>query len=1413
MKKEKQPTPKDDEDAPIIDSPAPLPMKSIEDFEKKYNKVEIILDSDEYILFSGEIKDTKKKVIIKEYKPEFMINIKDHISLFDIERNNHNTFNKNNYKYICKFIECYRTKEKIIFVYEKFSTTLRNEMLKKKSFKIEEIQCFLLKLNEMIKYFTIKNIQGIILSPDTIAINRKDEFSYYNLNIFNLFPYRKLKQLNNETPKFKNKNFNYISSDYLVNITLIMDDSKIDNDNTDNNKSTKVLIDYAPILWNIGVLIYELYFNELPFEKNNTKLIKLKKTKHEEFDDLIQNLLLEEKKRIRWNNYLKHKFFASIKPEEIFKIILNKSIKSSDKEIDLCDNNIDGNTLEILSRIKFDNLMILNLADNNIKKIELMENKKIFANLRFINLENNSLQNLDENCLKELSNLEYLFLSNNSINNFKAFTKINLRNLNYLSLSYNNITDFSNLSEENLNNLNTLNLSFNKIKDISCLEKIKMPYLEELKLNNNNINNIEIFEKTNFPKLKLLDLKYNKINKIHIFERVNFPDLEILNLENNNINDINSLKQVSFQESLKELYISNNPINEFNMLNLSYFPSLLKINLLTFNNNIIDQQLKILSIKLRLYGYDLNEQKNIDSISILIAPFNIIKAEIWDNKSFDYNNSFKIIANIGTYKDEIIYFFFNKILEMNDSEIIQSENFITFKFNNLINKNNNEINNYSILTYIDNNNIICDRNKLNSLFLIKQYEKKYEKTKFFKIPFFIHSITPLSSLNNICPFKARIENKYSSKNIVDNEDSFSSFLEKNNYYDKFPIIFINSEYYKGIIKFINKNPKYEKFKNKKIFNKLLINSDEKYKYNHFNYTSKKYIIADIVENVEFYSLQNVIEIIKEIKEEIKGNYKETINDWVITIFEIINECFLFILNIKLCYDICPSCNKPLLYINDNDNNFKINDINSGQFDEIIFKSIPICNNIFQLICHKFNDFPIINNKQIYFGENPKIYPPANPPKKDINKFINVIYHDENHNNVFFTGTINKDAIELRKVTNGTFIFSNSEESFKLIIKGIKQYKNDDNMKFILITTGSTFEKIYDILIKENCISLIDQSCIYCLHKERHKDKLIKYSNFLKAIFTTKTEVRIFILENSSENNKVFEVLKLVTYKDYINEYYKLHEIISKNYKNNQNEETFNDAITLLQSFINQNNYKIKGSKLFEGLKTFLSNEGEKIIYEYSNDTIYSDFNNWLLNLSNLAYEKSGYFIGQLMHTLNEYGNKNNLGYKETKPINLYRGIYINYLDALSYQIHKGKKICFQTFLSTSKKENTAIFFSYENRRTISERKEEFKFSLLMEIDHSYKEGFFPLCFYISNISKYKNEEEFLFQPFTFFKIKNFKVDYEKYLIRLYLETINKKEILEEKINQNKKIYYNKEEKVIEIKEKSDNDNESENDSD
>ena len=197
---------------------APLPMNKIEDFEKKYSKGELILDTKDFTLFLGEEKETKKDVILKEYKQEFIKKIKNNFSFYETERSNYINFKKKNNKFICKFIDCYKSNEKIIFVFEKFTTTLRNEMINKKTFKIEDIKILLLKLNEMVKYFLNKKIFEVIFSPETIAINKKDDSSFYNLSIFNLFPYHKLKQMKNDYPDFKTNFFNYIPIDFPFDI-------------------------------------------------------------------------------------------------------------------------------------------------------------------------------------------------------------------------------------------------------------------------------------------------------------------------------------------------------------------------------------------------------------------------------------------------------------------------------------------------------------------------------------------------------------------------------------------------------------------------------------------------------------------------------------------------------------------------------------------------------------------------------------------------------------------------------------------------------------------------------------------------------------------------------------------------------------------------------------------------------------------------------------------------------------------------------------------------------------------------------------------------------------------------------------------------------------------------------------------
>ena len=258
-------------------------------------------------------------------------------------------------------------------------------------------------------------------------------------------------------------------------------------------------------------------------------------------------------------------------------------------------NDSNLNNKGILT-IQKDNL-ILNLSRDKIEDIEIFD-MNIFKQLRFLILEENEISIFgSKNCLTAFKELEYLVLSKNKIKEIKSLADIKFDNLSYLSLSHNIINDISTLSFSNLPSIKVLDLSFNQITNINSFEKMNFPILEELYLNNNKINDISVLEKTNFQVLKILELKNNYIKKIEVLEKVKYENLEILNFEGNKIIDINVFEKVNFINSLKELYLINNPIEYYDSLNLCYFHSLKKINL-----SKTDQHLKIMSIKLQLYG-------------------------------------------------------------------------------------------------------------------------------------------------------------------------------------------------------------------------------------------------------------------------------------------------------------------------------------------------------------------------------------------------------------------------------------------------------------------------------------------------------------------------------------------------------------------------------------------------------------------------------------------------------------------------------------------------------------------------------------------------------------------------------------------------------------------------------------------
>ena len=137
---------------------------------------------------------------------------------------------------------------------------------------------------------------------------------------------------------------------------------------------------------------------------------------------------------------------------------------------------------------------------------------------------------------------------------------------------------------------------------------------------------------------------------------------------------------------------------------------------------------------------------------------------------------------------------------------------------------------------------------------------------------------------------------------------------------------------------------------------------------------------------------------------------------------------------------------------------------------------------------------------------------------------------------------------------------------------------------------------------------------------------------------------------------------------------------------------------------------------------------------------------------------------------------------------LFRGMHdIDYLEALSYPIQEGKIISFANFTSTSERREEAEEFL--------EGEDFNKFSILFEISVRQNKILFPL-FYRIERSFIPNERECLFPPFTFFKVNNYTIDFNRKYLEIQLEAVGKREILELNLNERRRLIYDNEQNII-----------------
>ena len=426
-------------------------------------------------------------------------------------------------------------------------------------------------------------------------------------------------------------------------------------------------------------------------------------------------------------------------------------------------------------------------------------------------------------------------------------------------------------------------------------------------------------------------------------------------------------------------------------------------------------------------------------------------------------------------------------------------------------------------------------------------------------------------------------------------------------------------------------------------------------------------------------------------------------------------------------------------------------------------------------------------------------------KGDLNKgtkFNNLVYYDENIDN--YEDEINEDADLFEDNVLGTFLLCTNIDSLNLVMKEIKKEKSDDEqLKFNLIVTGSTCEKVMNYLQKNKYENFFENICIYCMNIENHANLKNKYKK-IYAIYNTPDDVVEYIKKFSSEDIKPFRTTKLVRLEEYESYYYYWHKIISLFY-GDLTKETFTEYIGKMKDLIDEEEKtqtlkNLDKNDLLKGFKEFKIEEDlkeldKRIIKGYTGDSYYGDINKWLMNFSISSFQEVAYFTARLMHSLNKYAFDDNKYFCENRE--LYRGSSIPYTSLLAYQRAKGKIIILSAFTSSS--ELLSIAKEWSNRDI---EKEEYDgvFSVIFYIKNIWKKNWISNGIDVQEVSKYKDKEkEILFQPFTFCIVKDVQFDLKKFTADIYLETIGKTEILENDIKKGKKLEYDENLNIVKIK--------------
>lgn len=376
-------------------------------------------------------------------------------------------------------------------------------------------------------------------------------------------------------------------------------------------------------------------------------------------------------------------------------------------------------------------------------------------------------------------------------------------------------------------------------------------------------------------------------------------------------------------------------------------------------------------------------------------------------------------------------------------------------------------------------------------------------------------------------------------------------------------------------------------------------------------------------------------------------------------------------------------------------------------------------------------------------------------EKGISKLpLNIIYYDTNLRDKGKENSNNCTFFQMN--IKGTFYGCHNFDLFQLVCEEIKKREK----QFILLCSGRAAEKIFNYC---SDIKQIKEYYIFCFNKADYIPLLEKYEK-LKGVYNLFDE----LLEKLSDIEKIpMENIKssnLIFFEDYNETYIKLHYKIIQKYQlyklfkeQNYHEDKFIQMIAVKQPLFIE-----IAEQLFPDKKEIIDFFKEKIdeeesiiepffnclenpktyIHNYTIESFYYYYLNRFLRQGDFdSFIKLSSHIAKFIYFLFEHRSNN---IEKQEKSDLYRTMTIKKEDVDLYESSIGRVICYPSFTSTS-----LIRGNFTPTRA---NKEDEIVNLVIKQNDSKN------VISISEFSDYKGEQEYLFTPFSFFKITGVKRD-------------------------------------------------------